>query len=151
MKKVLVVLAIAGALFFAKKKFAGESSSSESGSSSSLASVMGTSPEKKTQERFETFMKNWKEGGVSLNNAEQAAACLWGRGVVFIRNSEDFRDAVESFERFRKAKGLYVPEISYQIHSYRREADHTIVDLSINGSRHRVSVPDGPNPIAWAD
>jgi len=150
-KKVFVVAAIVGALWFARNQFF---PSSTGGSwPSFLASILpgSKSPEKVVKERFEKFMQSWKEGGVSLNNAEQAAACLWSRGVVFINNVDELRDAAEGFDRWRKGKGLYVQEIRYEVGEYRRDGDHTVVEVTINGSRSQVGIPDTANPMFWTE
>jgi len=144
MKKVIVIALVVAAAFYAKKHFMpGELS---------LSSVSGgNSQEAVAKERFEKFMRSWKNGGVSLNDAEQAAACLWARGKPFIADNEEIRNAADSFDKWRKAKSLYVQDISYTIGDYRQEGDHTIVDVTINGSRYHVGIPKDANPMFWAE
>lgn len=56
--------------------------------------------------RFEQFMKSWKAGGVSENDAAQAAACLWSRGKYFASaDSDDLKNSVDGFDRWRRRKG----------------------------------------------
>jgi len=56
------------------------------------ASQEAAAPEQKAKERMETFMGYWQKGGVSLNDAEQSAACMWSRGVPFIPESNEIQD-----------------------------------------------------------
>lgn len=140
MKKVLVVAAIAAALWFAKLRFAPGAPAGSARTPDAVAKV-----------RFEQFMKSWKAGGVSLNDSEQAAACIWGRGTLFIKDRDDLRDVADAFERWRKERQLYVADIEYDILRYQREGDHTVVLVTINGTKHRIGIPDTANPMFWVD
>jgi hypothetical protein len=63
-------------------------------------------PEDKARIRMKAFMQAWKEGGTSLNDAEQAAACLWSRGKIFIPNGNEIQDAYNGFTKFRREKDV---------------------------------------------
>ena len=146
MKKLIAVAAVVAVALLAKKQL------SSGNTPSFLASVTGSSAsDDGTHERFEKFMSSWKDGGVSLNDAEQAAACRWARGKPFIRDSDDFKNSVDGFDHWRKAKALYVQDISYSIGEYRVEGDHTVVDVTINGSKYHVGIPKDASPMFWAD
>ena len=145
MKKLVVVAAVVALALFAKKQMS-------SGSSPSMLQSIGIgSSQNPAQERFEKFMKSWKDGGVSLNDAEQAAACRWARGKAYLAGEDEVRNAAESFDRWRKAKGLYVQDIDYKIGDYRVEGDHTIADVTINGTKYRIGIPKDASPMFWAD
>jgi|GEM_PF-5091014 len=115
--------------------------------------VAGT-PEDKAKARVEKFMASWKEGGTSLNDAAQAAACLWSRGVPFIPSRDEIEDAANGFDRFRKEKDLFVEIESYSVGeaTHRQDSqrgDYTEVDVMINRATYRLGVPDKANPIFW--
>jgi hypothetical protein len=61
------------------------------------------------------------------------------------------RNAVDGFDRWRKAKSLYVQDITYSIGEYRTEGDHTAVDVTINGTKYRVGIPKDANPMFWLE
>jgi len=131
--------------------------------SSYLAGLMhGTSreapaaPEQKAKERLEAFMGYWQKGGVSLNDSEQAAACMWARGVTFITDKDDIQDAVNGFDRWRRDRDLYHSLNEYAIGPPQRRTDagrgdFTAFDVVIDGTKYVVGVPDGPNPMFWAE
>jgi hypothetical protein len=112
------------------------------------------SPEDRAKARVEKFMASWKEGGTSLNDAAQAAACLWSRGVPFIPSTDEIADAANGFYHWRKEKDLYVEIESYSVGeaTHRQDSqrgDYTEVDVMINRSTYRMGVPDKGNPIFW--
>lgn len=150
MKKLLVLLLlVGGAVWFVKNH--------KSAGSLAGAGASDESPEGKARQRLEQLMESWKKGGTSLNDAEQAASCLWARGKIFIVDREDLKDAVDGFDKFRRVKNLYTDINSYKIAdgSTRRTEDgrgtYTIFEVTINGSAHRLGVPDRPNPLFWLD
>jgi hypothetical protein len=175
-KKFLAVVVIAGALFWAKKHFmdkpSAESPAAEekptpgnptSVDTKTLTSVLSSvvhrdsnePPEVRARARMDAFMSTWKEGGTSLNDAEQAAACLWSRGKRFITDRDEIQDAANGFDRFRRDKDLYTRIQDYQIqdavergHDEGR-GDFTIFTVKINGVVHKIGVPDKPNPLFW--
>jgi hypothetical protein len=111
-------------------------------------------PEQRAKARVERFMASWKEGGLSLNDAAQAAACEWSRGVAFIPNTDEIVDAANGFYHWRKDKDLYVEIESYSVgeatHREDRErGDYSEVDVMINHATYRLGVPDKGNPIFW--
>jgi len=111
-------------------------------------------PEDKAKARVEKFMASWKEGGTSLNDAAQAAACLWSRGVPFIPSKDEIEDAANGFDRWRKEKDLFVEIESYSVGeaTHRQDmqrGDYTEVDVMINRATYRLGVPDKANPIFW--
>jgi len=111
-------------------------------------------PEEKAKARVERFMASWKEGGTSLNDAAQAAACLWSRGVPFIPSRDEIEDAANGFDRWRKEKDLFVEIESYSVGeaTHRQDSqrgDYTEVDVMINRATYRLGVPDKANPIFW--
>jgi hypothetical protein len=113
-------------------------------------------PEQKAKERVEAFMGYWQKGGVSLNDAEQAAACMWARGVVFIVDKDDFQDAVNGFDRWRRDRDLYHALNEYAIGPPQRRTDaargdYTAFDIVIDGTKYVVGVPDGTNPMFWPE
>ncbi|HEX7707012.1 MAG TPA: hypothetical protein VF701_11200 [Thermoanaerobaculia bacterium] len=150
MKTLALLAGIAIAFFVARSMLVGSGDHSSSSVLSSITDVFDNSPEAKARKRFEEFMRSWKKGGTSLNDAEQAAACLWARGVTAIADLEDLKDAVDYFDRWRREKALYVPQIEYEITGYRRESDHTIADVTINGNPYQIRIPDSRNPMSWS-
>ena len=101
-------------------------------------------------------MASWKEGGTSLNDAAQAAACLWSRGVPFIPSRDEIEDAANGFDRWRREKSLFVEIQSYSVGftAHRQDSergDYTAVDVTINNVFYRVGVPDKANPIFWTN
>jgi len=111
-------------------------------------------PEARAKERVEKFMSLWKEGGISLNDSAQAAACMWSRGVPFIPSRDEIEDAANGFDRWRKEKDLYRDIESYSVgettrRQDRQRGDYTEVDVMINHSTYRLGVPDKANPIFW--
>ena len=114
------------------------------------------SPEQKAKERVEAFMGFWQKGGVSLNDAEQAAACMWARGVVFITDKDDIQDAVNGFDRWRRERDLYHAFDSYAIGPPMRTSsasrgDYTAFDVVIDGTKYIIGVPDSSNPMFWLE
>jgi hypothetical protein len=150
---------IGGVLASAKK--GQQSAPKAEGLSAMLSSLLGGSkestPEAKAKARVETFMKTWKEGGTSVNDAAQAAACLWSRGVRFIPDKDEIQDAANGFDRWRHEKNLYVEITTYSVGdvSFRASnpgrGEYNVLTISINGQPYRIGVPDGPNPIFWID
>jgi hypothetical protein len=130
---------------------------------SAVASLLGSltkgrvadaSPEQKAKDRVEAFMGYWQKGGVSLNDAEQAAACMWARGVVFITDKDDIQDAVNGFDRWRRERDLYHAFDSYAIGPPQRRSDagrgdYTTFDVVIDGTKYEIGVPDSSNPMFW--
>jgi len=113
-----------------------------------------TTPEEKAKARVEKFMASWKQGGTSLNDAAQAAACLWSRGVPFIPSKDEIEDAANGFDRWRKEKDLFVEIESYSVgdathRTDSQRGDYTEVDVMINRALYRLGVPDKANPIFW--
>jgi hypothetical protein len=111
-------------------------------------------PEAHAKERVDKFMAFWKEGGVSLNDSAQAAACMWSRGVPFIPSRDEIEDAANGFDRWRREKNLYRDIESYTVgEATRRQdsqrGDFTEFDVMINHAMYRVGVPDKANPIFW--
>ncbi|HVT43632.1 MAG TPA: hypothetical protein VMT00_04510 [Thermoanaerobaculia bacterium] len=146
---LLIVLVIVKRQFLDKGTSAEPSPDGETSLVSSMGGMFNDSPEAKTRKRFEHFMQRWQKGGVSLDADEQAATCLWARGVVFIADRDDLEDAVNHFDRWRRQKDLYVQNIQYEIRGYQRESDRTIAEVRINGQNHRIAIPDSPNPLSW--
>ena len=190
MKKLVAVVLVAGALFWAKKRWfdapaapvqskteaaaeklggaiaRAKAAQSTSGSGDrSLASLLGSlvhrdnasSAEAKAKARVETFMASWKEGGTSLNDAAQAAACLWSRGARFIPDQNEIRDAADGFDRWRRDHDLYTDIASYRVGDVISRGnepgrgDYTVIEVTINGKPHRIGVPDKANPLFWAE
>lgn len=113
-----------------------------------------TTPEAKAKERVDKFMAFWKEGGISLNDSAQAAACMWSRGVPFIPSRDEIEDAANGFDRWRKEKSLYRDIESYSVgnatrHQDSQRGDFTEFDVMINHATYRIGVPDKANPIFW--
>lgn len=143
----------------AKAKTAQAAANDAHGLSGMLGSLLhrdaGT-PEAKAKKRLETFMAAWKEGGTSLNDSAQAAACLWSRGVRFIADKEEIQDAANGFDRWRQQRDLYVEIKSYAVGEVvardRNEGrgDYTVVEVLINERPLRIGVPDTANPLFWA-
>jgi hypothetical protein len=111
-------------------------------------------PEEKAKARVEKFMASWKQGGTSLNDAAQAAACLWSRGVPFIPSKDEIEDAANGFDRWRKERDLFVEIESYSVgdathRTDSQRGDYTEVDVMINHATYRLGVPDKANPIFW--
>ena len=112
-------------------------------------------PQVKARVRMEAFMKSWKEGGTSLGDAEQAAACLWSRGKVFIPDRDEIQDAYNGFTKFRRDKDLYTNINEYAIGPNVDRAhdeghgDYSVFAVSINGKTYLMGVPDKANPIFW--
>ena len=155
MKKLIAAVVIVGALVYAKGKMSGGSSSANSSPSfvqSMLSALPGNrTPESVAKDRFEKFMKNWKDGGVSERSEAQAAACLWFAGKPILGDNDSVRDAAEGFDKWRKAKQVYTEQLTYEIGDYRREKDHTVVTVKLNGTTHEIGIPDGASPLFWAD
>jgi hypothetical protein len=113
-----------------------------------------TTPEERAKLRVTKFMALWKEGGTSLNDAAQASACMWSRGVGFIPNTQEIEDAATGFYHWRKDKGLYGEIESYSVGEATRRVDrdrgdYTEVDVMINHATYRIGVPDKANPLFW--
>lgn len=112
-------------------------------------------PQDRARVRIKAFMQAWKEGGTSLNDSEQAAACLFARGKLFIPDQQEIRDAYEGFVAFRKAKNLYTDIADYSIgdppvRSHDEvHGDYTEFDVTINNYPHTIGVPDKANPLFW--
>jgi len=111
-------------------------------------------PEDRARARLESFMAAWKEGGTSLNDARQAAACLFSRGMRFIPNADEIRDAYNGFVAFRREKNLDTAITDYSVGNGMRDhddahGDFTQFDVTINGVGYTMGVPDKPNPIFW--
>src|SRR5258708_4611434 len=112
-------------------------------------------PEDKARIRMKAFMRAWKEGGTSLNDAEQAAACLWSRGKVFIPDRDEIQDAYNGFTKFRRDKDLYTAINEYAIADTIDRAhdeghgDYSTFAVTINGKTYLMGVPDKANPIFW--
>ncbi|HYS52247.1 MAG TPA: hypothetical protein VER58_00615 [Thermoanaerobaculia bacterium] len=115
----------------------------------------GGQPEDKAKVRIRVFMQTWKEGGTSLNDAEQAAACMWSRGKMFIPDRDEIQDAYNGFNSFRKAKDLYTTINEYAIADTisrghdEGHGDYSEFQVTINGKTHLMGVPDKANPIFW--
>ncbi|HEX7680477.1 MAG TPA: hypothetical protein VF713_20260 [Thermoanaerobaculia bacterium] len=131
---------------------------SMSGLVSSITNMLhkeqAATPEARAKARVDKFMASWKEGGTSLNDAAQAAACMWSRGVPFIPNAQEIQDAANGFDQWRKEKDLYREIESYSVgEATRRQdrdrGDYTEIDVMINHATYRVGVPDKANPIFW--
>jgi hypothetical protein len=136
----------------------------EGGDQSRIATLINTvfrgggsnlSPEDKARIRMKAFMQAWKEGGTSLNDAEQAAACLWSRGKVFIPDRDEIQDAYNGFTKFRRDKDLYTAINAYAIADTLDRAhdeahgDYSTFAVTINGRTYLMGVPDKANPIFW--
>ncbi len=136
----------------------------EGGDVNRIASLINTvfrgggsnaSPEDKARIRMKAFMQAWKEGGTSLNDAEQAAACLWSRGKVFIPDRDEIQDAYTGFTKFRRDKDLYTTITEYAIADTLDRAhdeahgDYSTFAVTINGKTYLLGVPDKANPIFW--
>jgi hypothetical protein len=112
-------------------------------------------PEAKARIRMKAFMEAWKEGGTSLGDAEQAAACLWSRGKVFIPDRDEIQDAYNGFTKFRRDKDLYTTIQEYAIADTVDRAhdephgDYSTFAVTINGKTYLMGVPDKSNPIFW--
>jgi hypothetical protein len=112
-------------------------------------------PEEKAKKRMEAVMAAWKEGGTSLNDAAQAAACLWSRGVRFIPDRDEIQDAAMGFDKWRRDKSLYTDVQSYTVgrvlgrDSNPGRGDYSVIEVTINGEPHHVGVPDRNNPLFW--
>lgn len=129
----------------------------EQGISALLSSITsrksGGTPEEKAKARLNAFLAAWKEGGTSVNDAAQAAACLWSRGVRFIPNGYEIQDAANGFDRWRHSHGLYTELQSYSVgevvarESNPGRGDYSMVEVEINGKTYRIGVPDAANPI----
>lgn len=120
------------------------------------ANATAAAPEQKAKERIESFMSYWQKGGVSLNDAEQAAACMWARGVVFVPDKDELQDAVNGFDRWRRERDLYHSLGEYSVGPPQRRSDasrgdFTAFDVTIDGTKYTVGVPDGANPMFWLD
>ena len=115
----------------------------------------GGQPEDKAKVRMRVFMQTWKEGGTSLNDAEQAAACMWSRGKMFIPDRDEIQDAYNGFTSFRKAKDLYTTINEYAIADTMSRGhdeghgDYSEFQVTINGKTYVMGVPDKQNPIFW--
>jgi len=115
----------------------------------------GGQPEDKAKVRMRVFMQTWKEGGTSLNDAEQAAACMWSRGKMFIPDRDEIQDAYNGFIAFRKAKDLYTNINEYAIADTisrghdEGHGDYSEFQVTINGRTYLMGVPDKANPIFW--
>jgi len=113
-------------------------------------------PEDRARVRMEAFMKAWQEGGTSLNDAEQAASCLYSRGQRVIPSADEIRAAYDGFTSFRKEKGLYTNITGYSIVDSKRarddaHGDYTKFYVVINSSMYAIGVPDKANPMFWTD
>jgi len=112
-------------------------------------------PEDKARIRMKAFMQAWKEGGTSLGDAEQAAACLWSRGKIFIPDRDEIQDAYNGFTNFRRQKDLYTTIKEYAIADTIDRAhdeghgDYSTFAVTINGKTYLMGVPDKSNPIFW--
>ena len=160
MKKLLIGVVIAGALFAGYRKF--RPSDEQPSTEGKLAGLFGRyggssdAPEKKARKRLDAMMQAWKDGGTSGNDAERTAMCLWARGVRFV-GGEEFRDAADGFDRFRRSKDLYTDIKSYSIDgdgkrgSIEGRGAYTELAVTINGTQHKVGVPEKENPIFWLD
>jgi hypothetical protein len=112
-------------------------------------------PEDKARIRMKAFMEAWKEGGTSLGDAEQAAACLWSRGKIFIPDRDEIQDAYNGFTKFRRDKDLYTTIKEYAIADTvdrahdENHGDYSTFAVTINGRTYLMGVPDKSNPIFW--
>jgi len=111
-------------------------------------------PEDRARARIQAFMAAWKEGGTSLNDAQQAAACLFSRGMRFIPNTDEIRDAYNGFVAFRREKNLDTAITDFSVGNGMRNhddahGDFTQFDVIINGVGYTMGVPDKANPIFW--
>ena len=115
----------------------------------------GGTPEDRARIRMKAFMQAWKEGGTSLNDSEQAAACLWSRGKIFIPDRDEIQDAYNGFTKFRKDKDLYTTINEYAIADTidrahdENHGDYSTFAVTINGRTYLMGVPDKANPIFW--
>jgi hypothetical protein len=132
----------------------------EGGLAAMVASLMpkedSAPPEAKAKKRMEAVMASWKEGGTSLNDAAQAAACLWSRGVHFIPDKDEINDAAMGFDKWRQSKALYTDIQSYAVGEViarenhpGRSGDYSVIEVTINGDTHRIGIPDSNNPLFW--
>ena len=112
-------------------------------------------PEDKARIRMKAFMQAWKEGGTGLGDAEQAAACLWSRGKIFIPDRDEIQDAYNGFTKFRRDKDLYTNIKEYAIADTidrghdEGHGDFSTFAVTINGKTYLMGVPDKSNPIFW--
>jgi hypothetical protein len=160
LKKVLIALVLIAAVVFGYKKFAPSSDTpSTEGKLAGLFGRFGGSgdkPDVKARKRLNAFLEAWKAGGTSGNDSEQAAACLWARGVRFT-GGEEFRDAMDGFDRFRRGKDLYGTITGYSVDSggthgsVEGRGAYTEFAVTINGTQHKVGVPEKENPLFWLD
>lgn len=137
----------------------GKAATDERGLAAMVASLIrkedSASPEAKAKKRMEAVMAAWKEGGTSLSDAAQAAACLWSRGVRFIPDKDEIQDAANGFDKWRRDKSLYTDVKSYAVsdvvsrESNPGRGDYSVVEVTINGSVYRIGIPDRPNPLFW--
>lgn len=122
-----------------------------------LVNKTAATPEGKAKQRLEALMAAWKEGGTSLNDEAQAAACLWSRGVRFIPDRDEIQDAAQGFDHFRQGKGVYVEIRDYAIIGDGNRGTHpgrgayTAFEVMINGTPYAMGVPDTKNPIFWVN
>ena len=177
MKKLFVVVIAVGALVWAKKRFVDapappvksetEVAAEKVGGavSRARAATMFSSllhredketPEAKAKARVTAVLATWQEGGTTLNDAAQAAACLWSRNVRFIPNTQEINDAATGFDHWRHEKNLYTDVKSYSVgevvarDTNPGRGDYSVVEVLINGQPHRIGVPDKSNPLFWA-
>ncbi|HEY6136895.1 MAG TPA: hypothetical protein VI670_03945 [Thermoanaerobaculia bacterium] len=160
MKKLLVAIVVVAAVAFCFKKFApGGDQPSTEGKLAGLFGRYGGSGAKaevKARKRLDAFLEAWKAGGTTGNDAEQAAACLWARGVRFT-GGEEFRDAMDSFDRFRRSKDLYGEIASYSVDggpvhgNIEGRGAYNEFAVTINGAQHKIGVPEKENPLFWLD
>jgi len=137
----------------------GKPATDERGLAAMIASLIhkedSASPEAKAKKRMEAVMAAWKEGGTSLSDAAQAAACLWSRGVRFIPDKDEIQDAANGFDKWRRDKSLYTDVKSYAVgevvsrDTNPGRGDYSVVEVMINGSVYRIGVPDRSNPLFW--
>src|SRR2546430_276868 len=112
-------------------------------------------PEDRARIRMKAFMQAWKEGGTSLGDSEQAAACLWSRGKIFIPDRDEIQDAYNGFTNFRRQKDLYTTIKEYAIADTidrshdEAHGDYSTFAVTINGKTYLMGVPDKSNPIFW--
>jgi hypothetical protein len=159
LKKLLIAVAVLIAVGLCFKKFAPAEKSSTEGTLAGLFGRFGGSGDKpavKARKRLDAFLESWKAGGTRGNDAERTAASLWARGVRFV-GGEEFRDAMDGFDRFRRSKDLYGEITSYSVDSGPTHAEvegrgaYNEFVVTINGAQHKIGVPEKENPLFWLD
>ncbi len=112
----------------------------------------GKKPEDKAVERVEFILGTIQKLGGTTTTDLQIAICRWYNDKIHLSDGGDLNFALDSFEEWQRAGGIYPRLQSYEIVEARLEEEGSttvLVLAKINGGYRWLRVPENAT-IAWA-